>query len=100
MSHLLSALFCECSIILVEPSPLLSSLQDEALLHERSRLTWSVMLLMLLGSMPEICTLGHTRLVGVSWSWMPSRVVSPSGRDTVRSPAAEGREEKAVFRAR
>lgn len=54
------------------------------------RVTCSVMLLMLLGSMPEIWTLGHTRLVGVSCSWIPSRVVRPSGRETVRSPAKEG----------
>lgn len=51
--------------------------------------TCSVMLLMLLVSMPEICMLGHTRLVGVNCKWIPSRVVRPSGRETVRSPAAE-----------
>lgn len=64
-------------------------LPDEAVLHERQCVTCSVMLLMLLGSRPEIWTLGHTRLVGVSCSWMPSKVVRPSGRETVRSPAAE-----------
>lgn len=50
--------------------------------------TCSVMLLMLLVSMPEIWTLGHTRLADVSCNWMPSSVVRLSGRDTVRSPAA------------
>src|SRR4029434_3096998 len=53
------------------------------------------MLLMLLPSIleipeiPEICTLGHTRLAGVSCRWMPSRVARPSPRDTVRSPPAD-----------
>lgn len=51
-------------------------------------ITCSVMLLMLPVSMPEICTLGHTRFAGVSCRWIPSRVVKPSGRETVRSPAA------------
>lgn len=49
-------------------------------------------------SMPEICTLGHTRLAGVSWRWMPSSVVRPSGRETVRSPAAETRTQVQLYK--
>lgn len=62
---------------------------DNDRIYQRVCVTWSVMLLMLLVSMPEICTLGHTRLAGVNCRWIPSRVVRPSGRETVRSPAAK-----------
>ena len=41
---------------------------------------------MLLVSIPEIWTLGHTRLAEVSCRWIPSSVARPSDRDTVRSP--------------